>query len=1073
MAQAVAIAEVTGTVSDPSGAAVASAQVKITETDKQQVRTTVTDSQGRYTLPNLPVGPYRLEVQADGFKSYIQQGITLQVGNSVQLNVVLQLGSLSESISVTAAGAMIETKENAVAQVIDQKRIVDLPLNGRQATQLIVLSGAAVTAPAGGMTGSKNYFSSTTISVAGGQANGINYLLDGGDNNDSFTNVNLPIPFPDALQEFSVQTSSLPARFGLHPGAVVNAVTKSGTNAIHGSLFEFLRNGNVNARNFFAPSHDTLKRNQFGGTIGGKFITDKLFYFGGAQITRNRSDPPQTISFVPNAQVMNGDFSTIDSGNCVSGGKGRMLTDPTTPNNAIFPGNQIPVSRFNPQALALVNQYIPRSADPCGRITYGIPTTGDEEQVIGRIDWVQNSKHSLYGRYFIANYRNPAVYDGQNLLTTTAAGNLERAQTLTIGDTYVFSGTTVNAFHATATRRRDDRGPAPNVINPADIGVNISSPIPNFLQVSISNYFNIGCGTCASAHFNVNAFQFADDIDVIRGKHQMAFGVDLIRNQMNVNNNWNRNGVFTFNGTFSGDALADFMLGLQNDFTQSNTLENATRATIFALYAQDSIRVNPHLTINAGIRWEPNLPAYDYFGRGGSFSRDAFKAGTKSGVFDNAPVGLLFEGDPNIPKSYSYSNWALFSPRLGLVWDPDGKGRQTIRVSGAILRDTAESFYNERLTTNPPYGGSVDIPSPVGGFTDPYLNYPGGNPFPGSSNPTHDVAFPAGGVYVTMPLHLSPTYMAQWNVSYQRQIASNWMASVTYLGNKTTHVWAAEEINQAVYASGTCSGKPCSTTANSNQRRLLYLANPTEGAAYASIVESDQGGNSSYNGVLFSIQHRFANNFTLLTNYTLSHCISDLDFTGELAGSAYQNPASRAANRGDCNFDVRHVSNTSLVAISPGVGSGWVSRVVKDWQIAPILSIRSGSALNVTTGTDQSLTAVGQDHPNQVLSSAYPANQTVTTWVNRSAFLANPAGTFGNVGRDTVRGPGSVNFDFSVSRMFRFTERTHLEARAEAFNAINHSNFGNPTTNLNSSNFGRILSANDPRILQFVMKLQF
>jgi hypothetical protein len=653
LAQAVAIAEVSGTVSDPTGGAVAGAQVKITEVDKQQVRTTVTDPQGHYTLPNLPVGPYQLEVKADGFKSYIQSGITLQVGNSVQLNVVLQLGSLSESVSVTAAGAMIETKENAVAQVIDQKRIVDLPLNGRQPTQLIVLSGAAVTAPGGGMVGSKNYFSSTTISVAGGQANGINYLLDGGDNNDSFTNVNLPIPFPDALQEFSVQTSSLPARFGLHPGAVVNAVTKSGANSIHGSLFEFLRNGDVNARNFFAPAHDTLKRNQFGGTIGGKFITDKLFYFGGAQITRNRSDPPQTISFVPNAQVMNGDFSTIDSGNCISGGKARQLVDPASPTKEVFSGNLIPANRFNPQALALVNQYIPRSSDPCGKITYGIPTTGDEEQVIGRIDWVQNSKHSLYGRYFIANYRNPAVYDGQNLLTTTAPGNLERAQTLTIGDTYVFSGTTVNAFHATATRRRDDRGPAPNVINPADIGVNISSPIPNFLQVSISNYFNVGCGTCASAHFNVNAFQFADDIDIIRGKHQMAFGVDVIRNQMNVNNNWNRNGVFNFNGIFTGDALADFMLGLQNDFTQSNTLENATRATVLALYAQDSFRLNQHLTINAGLRWEPNIPAYDYFGRGGSFSRDAFKAGTKSTVFANAPVGLLFEGDPNIPRGYS------------------------------------------------------------------------------------------------------------------------------------------------------------------------------------------------------------------------------------------------------------------------------------------------------------------------------------------------------------------------------------------------------------------------------------
>jgi hypothetical protein len=299
------------------------------------------------------------------------------------------------------------------------------------------------------------------------------------------------------------------------------------------------------------------------------------------------------------------------------------------------------------------------------------------------------------------------------------------------------------------------------------------------------------------------------------------------------------------------------------------------------------------------------------------------------------------------------------------------------------------------------------------------------------------------------------------------------MVSATYLGNKTTHVWAGEEINQAVYIPGTCSGKPCSSTSNSNQRRLLYLSNPVAGSAYASIVESDQGGNSSYNGVLFSIQHRFANNFTLLTNYTLSHCISDLDFTGELAGSAYQNPANRAANRGDCNLDVRHTSNTSLVAISPGIGSGWVRRFAKDWQIAPILSIRSGSALNVTTGTDNSLTAVGQDHPNQVLLNAYPANQNVTTWINRSAFLANPTGTFGNVGRDTVRGPGSVNFDLSFSRIFRFTEQMNLEARAEAFNAINHANFGNPTTNLNSSNFGRILSANDPRILQFVMKFHF
>jgi hypothetical protein len=318
----------------------------------------------------LPVGPYQLKVTASGFKTFVQSGIVLQVGNNVQINVPMQVGALSESVQVTASTEMVETKENTIAQVIDQRRIVDLPLNGRQPTQLILLSGAAFTTPAGDLASSKNYFSSTTISVAGGQGEGLNYLLDGAEHVDSFSNVNLPIPFPDALQEFSVQTSSVPARYGLHPAGVVNAVTRSGTNEYHGDAFEFLRNGKVNARNFFAPAPDTLKRNQFGGTVGGKIIRDKLFFFAGYQGTRNRSNPPQSVSFVPNQAVLNGDFSTIDSSTCVAGGKGKTLTDPLT--GKPFPGNIIPVSRFNQQALNLL-KYIPPSSDPCGKIVYGVP----------------------------------------------------------------------------------------------------------------------------------------------------------------------------------------------------------------------------------------------------------------------------------------------------------------------------------------------------------------------------------------------------------------------------------------------------------------------------------------------------------------------------------------------------------------------------------------------------------------------------------------------------------------------------------------------------------------------------
>jgi len=658
LAQAVAVAEVTGQISDPSGRAIVGAQVKTIETGKQTVRNTTSNEQGRYALPNLPVGPYRLEVTASGFKSYVQSGIVLQVGNSVQINVVMQIGALSEHVEVTAGAVMVETKENTISQVIDGDRMVDLPLNGRQPTQLVLGVGAALTTPAGDLRGNKNFYSSTTISVAGGQGNSVNYLLDGGDNNDSFTNVNLPIPFPDALQEFSVQTGSLPARFGLHPGAVVNAVTKSGTNSWHGSLFEFLRNGDVNARNFFATAHDSLKRNQWGGTVGSRIIRNKLFFFGGFQGTRNRSDPPQTTSYVPTTAVLAGDFSTIDGGGCISGGVGKSVLDPTT--GIAFPNNQIPVSRFNQQALNLT-KYLAAAQTACGKVVYGIPTFGDEEQVIGRADWVQNSKHSFFGRYFIDNYRNPSVFDGKDLLTAAVAGNWERAQTLTLGDTYSFNGATLNSLHATATRRRNDRGALPNAINPQTLGINVPSPVPNYLNVGVTGYFGVLCGTCADAKFNVNSLHLADDVDLIRGKHRIAFGVDYIRDQFNSINVSVSNGAFSANGQYASgktmnDALAAFMLGVLNDFAQSASLQNATRGTVFALYVQDSIKLSPHLTVNGGLRWDPTLVPYDYFDRGVSFSQAAFNAGQRSSVFTNAPAGLMFYGDPGIPRGFQHNH---------------------------------------------------------------------------------------------------------------------------------------------------------------------------------------------------------------------------------------------------------------------------------------------------------------------------------------------------------------------------------------------------------------------------------
>ncbi|MBV9035059.1 MAG: TonB-dependent receptor [Acidobacteriaceae bacterium] len=1068
-----------GRVTDPSGASIAGAQVKITNADTQQVRQTTTDSDGRYQLPNLPVGNYQLEVSTSGFKTYVQQGIVLEVGQNISNNVTMQIGAVSESVEVTAAAAMVETKDNAISQVIDQKRIVDLPLNGRNPTQLITLTGAGTTTPAGDLTGSKNIGGSNTsgtFSVAGGQPNGNNYLLDGGDNNDPFSNVNLPLPFPDALQEFSVQTNALPAQFGLHPGAAVNAVTRSGTNAYHGTLFEFLRNGDFNARQEGTLARDTLKRNQFGGVFGGRIIRDKLFFFGGYQGTRQRSTPPTTISFIPNQTVLTtGNFSKYTSltsqGGCLTSGAAQTLKDPR---GGTFAGNVIPTSRFDPASVALVTKYLPSTADPCGRIQYGVPANNSDDQYIGRVDYLRNEKHSMYGRYYIYNFLQPSVFDGVNALTTTTAGNDERSQTATFGDTYTFSATKLNSFHATFNRRRDNRGLADNMISPSTLGININQLLPHFLQVTVSNgYFSVGCGTCAQGYFNTNTYQVSDDFTIIHEKHQFQLGVDVRRQQMNVMNNQQSNGQFNFDGSVSGNALADFMLGIQNTYNQGNPNPNALRQTVFAAYVQDTYRMSPRLTLNLGVRWEPNIPPFDAQDRGGQFQLAGFLNNVHSTQYPNAPAGEFFVHDPQnkYGAALTKSHWLSTSPRVGIVWDVNGDGKQTIRTAFALMHDISEMFFPERLTTNPPYASSVtlnDVP-----FSNPWATYPGGNPFPGAS------IFPLAGTYVNIPPNMQPTYMMQWNFSYQRQLSANWLLTLNYLGNGTRHIWLAHDINPAIPTPVVVNGVlQAPSTRNTNARRILNRINPAQGQYYSSIVEGDDGGISNYHGVLISVQHRFAQHFTVLSNYTWSHCISDYDFLGELAGNLYQNPGYRRGERGSCYFDHRHIFNTSLVALSGGLGPGFWKTLTSNWQLSPIITASSGAPYTIQDGADFSLSGAGQDRPNQVLSNPYPANQTVQQWINPAAFKIQPAGTFGNVGRSSVNMPGQWNIDLSLSRIFKFTERWNLEARGDAFNVLNHGNWmlfsaGTTTQAITSSTFGQITQFSSPRIIQLSMKLNF
>jgi hypothetical protein len=1057
--QATAVVQITGSIQDASGGAVAGAKITATQTSTGFSKETASAADGGYVLSNLPIGPYRLDSTAAGFKAYTQGGIVLQVNTNPTINVVLEVGALTQSVEVQAAAEMAETQTSGISQVIDQRRVVDLPLNGRQPTQLVLLSGAAVISPPSDLASSKNFPSSTTIAVAGGQANGTYYLLDGADHNDAFGAINLPLPFPDALQEFSVQTNSIPATYGVRAGGVVNIVTASGSNSFHGDLFEFLRNGATNARNFFASSVDQLKRNQFGGTAGGPILRNKLFFFGGYQGTIVHTAPPTTTSFVPTQQALAGDFSTLASSAC---GSVRAINDPAT--GTPFANNQVPTSRFSPQTLNLL-KYIPTSGDPCGKLLYSIPNNSTENQYIGRGDWIQSTRNSVFGRYYYVGAKNPAVFQDNNALLTTRPGTIDTVQSAVLGDTYSFSPNATNALHLTWTRERINRGGASNLPSISDLGLNVAPSPGNFPQISVTGFFSTFCGTCSKATVYSSSKQLADDFSIVKGRHQLSIGGEWIHRNLDYHTSTQQDPAYSFSGQISGYALSDLLLGLPSSFTQGNLTQVQMVQDYIGLYATDKIRLNSRISLNLGLRWEPYLPVHDTTGRATHFEMSSYLAGVQSRVFTNAPPGVTFPGDPGFPQGGTNRVLTNFAPRVGLVWDLRGDGRTVIRTGYGVLYDIPPMQYYDRFGFGPPWASAITLNNPAGGFANPYQGYPGGNPFPQPVPPPTNVVFASAAQYVDFPLNVHVPYFQQWNFNLQKQVGASWLISASYLGNKGTHLWLTTQLDPAVYIPG------ASTVANTNNRRILYLLNPKAGAAFSSLVHVDDGNDSSYNAMLLSVNHRLEKHFSVLANYTWSHCLDDGDVQSEITGG-YQDPNNRQGSRGNCYTDVRQLFNLSMVADGPHFTGNVIKRLASDWELSVIATKRTGFWITPVTGVDSSLTGVGADRPN-VTGSSSLSNPTLAKWFNTSAFTSNAPGTYGSAGRDSLQGPGSFNMDLSLMRHIVVHEAQHFEIRAEAFNVLNHPTFQNPGATSTTGNFGRILTANDPRILQFALKFVF
>ena len=1065
-------AQLAGKVTDTSGAVIPGATVTMTQIETGAVRSVVSDGDGAYLVSNLSPGPYRLEVALQGFRTYVQIGIVLQVAATPTINIALALGGLEETVTVEAAAPMVDVKSAGVSEVVESERIVELPLQGRQVTALLVLSGAAVNV---GSPNSRSFGGAVNVAVAGGLPFGVAYVLDGAMHNDAQNNANLPLPFPDALQEFRVATTGLTAQNGMHSGASVNAITKSGTNNFSGILFEFNRDARFNAKDPFARVingervNDGLSRNQFGGTVGGPVVRDKLFFFGAYQGTITNQTPADNISFVPTAAMLAGDFTAYASAAC-NGGTAIALRAP-------YVNNRVDPSRFSPAALKLVS-YLPIADDPCGQVTYAQPADGKSGQTIGRMDYQLTGNHSMFGRYMATFDKAPAPFAvSNNVLTLAGAGGIDNlAQSATAGDTMVFGANVVNSLRVAFNRTSINRG-SPAYFDPVSLGVrNFHTYREGEMVVNVTGGFNVSAATSTTGIFWTNTFQAADDLTVVRGRHQLGVGLNVAYWKSSQTSHARSGGSWMFNGQTTGRGLADLLVGAVGSVEHGVPNLLIMDMMYAGIYAQDAWRMTDRITFNYGVRWEPFLGQQMLYGGATNYSLEGFRNNVRSQVFLNAPPGLTYPGDAGFPEGKSGYNrrWLDFSPRAGLAWDVNGDGRLAFRASYGLTYDFPSGDYMNINASAPPWGNRSLITTT--NFDDPYAIV-GGNPHPIATNA--NTVFPAFGAFGVMDPNIEPPRVQSWNVTVEKQLWEDWSVAANYLGRYSDHLWGQVARNPGVFLGlGPCaingvSYPVCSTNANLNQRRVLSLENPSRAIPYGFVDEHNAVGWQTYQGMRFTVARRAAGGVSISGNYTLSKC-EGTTTPGSFAqiASGYTNPADPEMDKGHCDQDRTHLVNATAGYQVPEFDNTALRIIASNWRVSGILSTRSGQWLNIITGLDNALNGQIGQRPNQVSDDVYGA-KTLDSYLNRAAFAAPAPGTFGDLQYRGVEGPGAWDINVALSRMIPFGTQS-LELRLEAFNVTNNFNWGNPAVNLNQAQFGRITTnGGTPRLMQFGVKYSF
>jgi len=1028
--------EIAGIVRDATGAVVPNAEVVAVNQNTGEIRTAQTGADGQYTLPLMPVGIYRLTTGKPGFRTTERKDIELSGLANLRVDFRLEVGGVAESITVTTEVPQVDTRSAMQGMLVDDRRMRDLPLNGRNAVDLVTLiPGINVT-----QTSYRPDVGQQRIRLNGGRQAGVNFLLDGGSIQYFHRGQGLELPPPDALQEFRVVTVGTPAEYG-RGAAVLSAVTRSGTNQFHGSAWEFLRNDDFDARSFFSNVVPKLRFNQFGFTAGGPVRRNKHFFFLSYQGLRIREDQVGSSGIPPSDAQRRGDFSAVSG----------SITDPLT--RQPFPGNQIPQARFDTVATKVLADYVPAANRPNGQYIAQVSRPTGGNQWLGRWDGNLTDRHRLTFRYFIDKAAGVDQFAGSNFPGYSPFENGLRMQTAMLEHMYILTPSLLNSVRVSFTRFNYAEA---NTVHKTLVELGATDFVhaggwPTMPRLMVIGYFTLTPGR--DRQRLSNNFDLSENMTWTRGTHQVKFGASVQFDRFRYLDNNNTGGEFRFDGSVTRNALADLLIGRAQQLAQASPLDMDQRANVQGYFVQDTWRVMPRLTLNLGLRYE-FYPAWKE--RYGVLA--SYVAGARSTRFPNAPQGLVFPGDQGFPYVDSYDN---FAPRFGLAWDVFGAGKTALRASYGI------SY--EPLTAE--MGGGVLLPQPFGLTNTLNAPYALSAPYRGVVDPFPYQVDPGKAVFV-QPIQIPkaydpgvrPPYTQNYNLGIQQQVTRTLMVDIAYVGNVGRKMPGIREANPAVYRAG-------ATTGNTNARRVLAPVYQSIGMLYAD-------GNTSYNALQAQVAQKFGKGLTFTSSYTWAKAIDEYTGSSAYAQVSQQNPQNpwdRRADRARHDNNIAHRWVSSYLYELPFLrGAQWYARAFGGWELGGILTLQSGQPINIVSGRDNSLTGVNFDRPNvsgsPQLPSDRPRSQLLARFFNTAVFTANAPGQFGNAGRNIGDGPGLVTWDVSISKAFRVAESQRLHFRWDAFNLPNRPNFNAPNSTLTSPAFGRIQGSGSGRVMQLSLK---